>query len=303
MPIEDQLGANPDVRRIGTRTRRRAMDWSLVLASQGIETAIDEHPERGWTLVVAEADLARAQEAIEQYRRENLNWPWRREVSEGGLLFDWAAALWVVINAALFSVNGTPSDLRPAGAMDVGALKHGEWWRLFTAEWLHADLLHLASNGVFGLLLLGFALGRFGTGVGLLAAYLAGTVGNVVSWLLHGEPHRSLGASGVVMGALGLLAAQSFTMLKQNPHAIRLAFGGVAGGGMLFMLLGLDPRSDVLAHAGGFFTGLGLAVALRQLPVLSRARHANAIAASGLAALLLLAWKLALSSTPAAPHN
>ena len=88
MPIEDQLGAKPDVRRIGTRTRRRAMDWSLVLASQGIETAIDEHPERGWTLVVAEADLARAQEAIEQYRRENLNWPWRREVSEGGLLFD-----------------------------------------------------------------------------------------------------------------------------------------------------------------------------------------------------------------------
>lgn len=270
------------------------MDWSLVLASQGIETTIEEHPAHGWTLVVAKADLAAAQAAIEQYRRENLRWPWRRQVSESGLLFDWAGVLWVVINAAFFWFNGTPADLRPAGAMDMAALKHGEWWRLFTAEWLHADFLHLASNSVFGLLLLGLALGRYGTGVGLLAAYLAGAAGNVASALLHGESYRSLGASGVVMGALGLLAMQSVALLKQNPHAVRLALGGLTGGGMLFLLLGLNPGSDVTAHLGGFFAGILFGAALAPIPRLTNRHRLNLAAGLSFAALVVWTWGLAL---------
>ena len=294
MPSEAQPQPDPTAARIPARNRRRAMDWSLVLASQGIETVIEDNPERGWTLVVAAADLARAQAAIEQYRRENLRWPWRRQVSESGLLFDGAAVLWVILNAAFFWLNGTSSDLRPAGAMDVTALKHGEWWRLFTAEWLHADLLHLASNSVFGLLLLGLALGRYGTGVGLLAVCLAGAAGNVASAWLHGEMHRSLGASGVVMGALGLLAVRSLTLLKQNPHAVRLALGGLACGGMLFLLLGLNPGSDVAAHFGGFVAGIIFGAALATIPRLAHRARLNLAAGLLFAALVIWTWGLAL---------
>ena len=270
------------------------MDWSLVLASQGIETAIENHPEHGWRLVVPEADMTKARETIEQYRRENLRWSWRRQVSESGLLFDWAGALWVIINSVFFWFNGTSADLRPAGAMDVAALKQGEWWRLFTAEWLHADFVHLASNSVFGLLLLGLALGRYGTGVGLLAAYLAGTAGNVASFMLHQESHRSLGASGVVMGALGLLAVQSLALLRQNPRVIRLALGGLAGGGMLFLLLGLNPGSDVAAHFSGFVAGILFGAVLASIPRLAHHHRLNLAAGLLFAALVVWTWGLAL---------
>jgi len=46
----------PDARRIPAPTRRQAMDWSLVLTSQGIEHGLDRDEAAGWTLTVAETD-------------------------------------------------------------------------------------------------------------------------------------------------------------------------------------------------------------------------------------------------------
>ena len=44
---------------------------------------------------------------------------------------------------------------------------------LFTPVMLHSDLAHLLANVTFGLVILGFAMARFGPGVTLLATYLA----------------------------------------------------------------------------------------------------------------------------------
>lgn len=69
--------------------------------------------------------------------------------------------------------------------------------------------------------------------VGLLAAYLAGVGGNLATWLVYGDNHRGLGASGMVMGALGLLAAQSVGLLKRrNTNAFRFFAGGIFAGGL-----------------------------------------------------------------------
>src|SRR6185503_14713839 len=128
-------------------------------------------------------------------------------------------------------------------------------WRLFTAVLLHGDLSHLMANITFGLLVLGLAMGRYGAGCALLAAYFAGAVGNLPRVLLHLEI-PSLGASGMVMGGLGMLAVQSLSLRHSNPSAGRHIVGGILGGGMLFVLVGLDPHSDVMAHFGGFVCGL-----------------------------------------------
>jgi len=72
---------------------------------------------------------------------------------------------------------------------------------------------------------------------------------------------------------------------------------------MLFMLLGLDPRADVLGHAGGFVTGLLLAGVLRMFPALSHDRRSNVISAVILAGLVLTAWKCALPPAASAPHG
>jgi rhomboid protease GluP len=269
------------------------MDWSLALVSQGIESIIDFSEATGWGLIVDAPAQERALRTIQQYRVENLRWPWRRKIREQ-ILFDWASLLWVLLISLFFWLGETGVDLSNAGAMNGAAVSRGEWWRLFTAMFLHADLGHLVSNAGFGLLLLGLAMGRYGTGVGLFAAYLAGAGGNVLTWMVDGR-HRSLGASGMVMGALGLLAVQSVPLWRKNPHALKFALAGLAAGGMLFVLLGLSPGTDVVAHFGGFLSGLALGILLVLAGRRAQGTAVNLTSGALFLLLALLPWWLALS--------
>ncbi len=56
------------------RTRRQAMDWSLVLASQGNEHIINHDDKAGWTLAVSAEDHEKALALIRLYRQENCHW-------------------------------------------------------------------------------------------------------------------------------------------------------------------------------------------------------------------------------------
>lgn len=280
--------------RIPARSRRRAMDWSLVLASQGIETAIEPDPEAGWVLVVAATDRERALEAIRLYEAENRRWRWHQPVFHGAVWFDWTALVWAALMVGFFVVEETRGGLREAGWMDNAAFGRGEWWRLFTATCLHADLPHLALNSVVGVLFLGLAMGRYGSGAGLLAAQLAGAAGNLATVWLSGPEHRGLGASGVVMGALGLLAVQSLGLLREHPAWKRAVAAGLTGGLMLFVLLGLTPGTDVVAHAGGFAGGLVLGAALAPFPRLAQRAGLNLLAGLAFGVLIGCSWTLAL---------
>ena len=279
------------------RSRRQAMDWSLVLVSQGIETTIAEPPENGdgWCLLVASANGPRAFQALRQYRVENRGWPWQQNVFRPGLLFDWGSLAWVLL-LLLFYWLDSHHDLHPLGFMDSTAVARGQWWRLFTAVWLHADLAHLAGNATFGFLLLGLAMGRYGTGPGLLAAYLAGVGGNIAAGLIATGPHYSLGASGMVMGTVGLLAVQSFSLWRQTQHAAKFIISGIVGGLMLFILLGLSPGTDIMAHFGGFAGGLVLGSLLTLFPAVVEKPKANFLAGSVFALLVIVPWWLALSN-------
>ncbi len=282
--------------RIPARSRRQVMDWSLVLASQGIEAAIQSPQSgEGWGLLIQARDYDAAIEALRQYRMENAGWPWQRQVLRGRFVFDWASLAWALLAAFFFWLD-SQSDIRPAGLMDPSAVGHGQWWRLFTAIWLHADPGHLGTNSAIGLVLLGLVMGRYGTGAGLLAAYLAGAGGNVAVWVAASAPHRSLGASGMVMGALGLLAVQTFSLWRKTPHALRFIIGGIGGGLMLFILLGLAPGTDVLAHLGGFVSGLVLGSILALDPELAQRSKTNLVCGLVFALLVILPWWRALSS-------
>jgi rhomboid protease GluP len=282
--------------RIRVRSRRVAMDYSLVLISQGIEAVIDSSESDGWGLVVAGQDYDRAVEVLHQYRIENRGWPLRHRVSSDGPFFDWASLAWVLLVGLFFWVQShADSSFREAGLMNAVAVSHGQWWRLFTAIFLHADLGHFAMNASIGFFLLGLTMGNMGAGFGLLAAYLAGVCGNVATWLVFSEGHRSLGASGMVMGCVGLLAVQS--VVFRRAHSWKFALGGLAAGALLFALLGLDPQSDVLAHLGGFVGGLVIGGGLILVPRLCRNTMANVVAGFVFSGLVILPWWLALRSS------
>jgi rhomboid protease GluP len=272
------------------------MDWSLVLASQGIEPIIERADDDGgahWSLVVTAHEHPRALSAIHQYRAENRRWPWQQEAFSEGLLFDWGGLGWLSL-IVLFFWFSARADLRSAGVMDTAAVTHGQWWRLFTAVWLHADLAHLTANATIGFVLLGLALARYGTGVGLLAAYLAGAAGNASAWILSAQPHQSLGASGMVMGGLGLLAVQSYSLWSPTRQKVTYGLSGVLAAVMLFLLLALGPNSDIVAHLGGFMTGLLLGGLLARVEGLSRATIINLLSGIVFMLLVILPWWVAL---------
>lgn len=296
MQLNSQQPNLEPVARIPARTKRQAMDWGLVLASQGIEPMIEQIEDGRWTLVVATEDYDKSVAAIRTYRVENLGLPWRKPIFKTHTIFDWGGVGWVLLTFAFDWLSDRSAALRNAGIMDGKATGDGEWWRLFTAAFLHGDLAHLAANAVFGFILIGLAMGRYGTGVGLLAAFLAGAGGNVLSWLVRGDDFRGLGASGVVMGALGLLAAQSVALLRRNPNALRIALGGVAGGLMLFALLGMTPGTDIMAHFGGFISGLVLGVLLTLTGEWTTRPAVNFLAGFIFTALVIWTWALALGT-------
>ncbi len=270
------------------------MDWSLVLVSQGIESAIEySDGGGGWGLVVPAQDYEGALAVIRLYLQENRRQPWRREIPGAGILFDWGGLAWVFLLVLFFWLNAR-GNLEPTGIMDSVSVARGQWWRLFTATWLHADLGHLGTNAAIGLVLLGLVMGRYGTGVGLLAGYLTGVGGNIAACLLSAAPHHSLGASGMVLGCLGLLAVQSLSMWRQTPHCGKYIVSGVAGGVMLFVLLGLTPGTDVLAHFGGFVTGLLLGTLLAMISRLAQRTGANLLCGLCFAVLVIAPWWLAL---------
>ncbi len=269
------------------------MDWSLVLLSQGIECTI-EHLEHGWALTVRPEDYERAIAAVQQYEIENSAWRWRQTLPGASVLFHWGALVWCILLAAihwLSSLSG--ANLTAVGAVEGAAVLNGAWWRLFTAVMLHGGLAHLMVNITFGLLVLGLAMARYGAGCALLAAFLAAAGGNLASALFHPQI-PSLGASGMVMGGLGLLALQSLSLRNTDPPARKYVVGGILATFLLFVLVGLDPRSDVIAHVGGFVCGLILGGVLALVSQKTLLRPAlNLLAGAVLVALSLLSWTLA----------
>jgi rhomboid protease GluP len=245
--------------RLRARSERQAMDWSLALVSQGLEVTIEHGPGPAeWALVVPEVQAAQAEQTIRQYRLENRRFVWRRELPSQGIVFHGGALVWLAALALIFVLQG---PLQTAGAFDTRAFVTGEWWRAATATWLHADVAHFASNATFGIVALGLAMGRFGAGHALLASLLAGIAGNLLGLGLRGPGYVGLGASGVVMGAMGMVVAQAVGWWRVSRHASRLVAMGLGAGVSLFLLVGMDPRADVLAHVGGFVAGLAAGAA------------------------------------------
>ena len=288
----DDMNGPPQA--IAARSKRQAMDWSLVLASQDIAATIN-HTENGWELLVDRPDYERARATLNQYLVENRGWRWRGEFPGTGMVFHWGGALWVVAMAGFYYWTMVSYPwLQRAGMVDSEAVRGGQWWRLFTAVTLHENLPHLLSNEAMGFLLLGLAMARYGPGVATLAAFLAGVAGNVASVFMAPVAHDSLGASGMVTGALGLITVQPFAPWRNFRGGVSWVPRAVAGGVLILVLIGFSPGTDMVAHIGGFFCGIIFGLTLARIrPAALQGGGLNVICVVALAVLLAVTWKLA----------
>ncbi|XP_024402194.2 RHOMBOID-like protein 6, mitochondrial isoform X1 [Physcomitrium patens] len=140
------------------------------------------------------------------------------------------------------------------GALESDLItKSREGWRLLSAMWLHAGVLHIAGTAS-GMLLLGIPLERQLGFVKVGVVYiLSGFLGSVISALMvHGRV--SVGASGAFMGLLGATLSSIIVNWKSYRHRSR-ALMGVMFFTALNAVFGLMPLADNFMHIGGAVMG------------------------------------------------
>ncbi len=246
----------PAAVRIPARNQRQAMDWSLVLASQSIPARLEAVGEETYWLEVAEGDAAKTHAALNLFQAENRRWRWQRRIPTTPLIFHWGSLVWVAVILVLHVITSRDLALYDAGIMNAASVRLGEWWRPITAVTLHADTAHLTANAMSGFLFLGIAMGYWGAGIGLLAALLAGVAGNFAGWAVYKETARIVGASGMIMGAIGLLAVAPMPVGSLRRLPLQVLLRGLTPALFLFVLMGFGPGTDWIGHTAGFVAGM-----------------------------------------------
>jgi membrane associated rhomboid family serine protease len=158
--------------------------------------------------------------------------------------------------------QGHPSFADRAASSSIGLIGHGEWWRPFTALFLHADIPHLIGNLLSSLFFGTLVARSIGPWRGWALILGCGTLGNALtSALTWPENFTSIGASTAVFGALGILSGLGFSaMLRARLHLpwAKVAAPVLAGVVLLGWLGGGSEsgNTDVLGHVFGFGSGL-----------------------------------------------
>lgn len=273
--------------------------WSLVLDSQGIPNSVVPAGS-GWTLLVDAAHEAQAGASLQAWYNENPQ-PAADAPAEvqapavDSWLVPMAAALILVLLLAavhLWVVQGGGVAWREAGTADASRMFWAQPWRALTALTLHADLLHVLSNMVFGAIFGTLVLATLGPGVGAWLMALAGTAGNLLNAGTRGPTYDGLGASTAVFAAIGILAGYQ---LLNRPSGYR-AWAPLFAAVMLLALYGMGPDTDVLAHAWGFACGLVAGALAAKTRVARLGRRTQWTLFGGLLAFVAAAWIVALGT-------
>jgi rhomboid protease GluP len=165
-------------------------------------------------------------------------------------------------------------------------------YRLVTAMFLHAGLVHLAFN-MWALWDMGKLAERFyGNSQFLLIYLLAGIFGSLASLFFGAKVTVAVGASGAVFGVAGALAAGVFTKSNKLPPRLvssmrtsLLSFIGIS----LFMGFTI-ANIDNAAHIGGLVSGFALASVLAEKfdwEEYKRSRYPRLALACGASALVM----------------
>jgi len=172
----------------------------------------------------------------------------------------------ILINAVLFGVTVATGGFTTDNLVRLGGLvpgfvtADGEWYRVFTAMFLHGSVPHFLMN-MLALYFLGTAMERGIGPIRYLALYLVAGIGGDVAIVFLGEPYvLTIGASGALYGVMAALFY--ITLAKKNwfvPAAVRSIRRMIA---INFVITFLFPNISILGHVAGFLAGLAAAAGL-----------------------------------------
>ena len=180
--------------------------------------------------------------------------------------------LLVAINVVAYlwqiSTGGGP-DYDHGYLIGRNVVERGEWWRIFTAAFLHGSIMHIAFN-MIALYQVGSIVERAMGTMRYALVYLVSIVGSGLAVIAFNYDQPTLGASGAIFGLFGALVAIGLSLPPRGMSivtqtlpiiGINLAFG--------FLVPGISNA----AHIGGLLTGFVIGWLLFQIP----SRHRDMI--------------------------
>ena len=245
-------------------------------------------------------------DCVEKSRREYQVRPVRRMRSGGPMTNLLLAAIWAMflVELAVSMSQGQagslwtgPSEqtLVDLGAMYAPAIAAGQYWRFFTAMFLHAGLLHIAMNS-YALYILGPPVEETLGKIKFLVLYfVTGFAGGAVSYsflpVMAVGGTVAVGASGAIVGVFGAFIA--FAWRRRGSPIARAMLRNAALIILINALLSIGWSTvDWRAHVGGLLSGfvagfLVEEVEVRRLGWVAHAAVFVAVAAAGVVLVIL----------------
>lgn len=257
--------------------------WAKLLASTGrlkeleawsVDTGLAGHPQLGRLV----APMLKEAEATERDDTLQLPDPPAPALSEQrsaaelearmrhkGPLAMFLAATMFLIWIPLWLLDGTndPGLLVAWGATAPPFVEAGQWWRAITTTWLHGSWLHVILNSLNTLVIVPFAVALVGKRLTLLAWVVTaagGTAGSIYSGV-----HLSVGASGAIMGIVGLVMGVLARRPPEVPEVIRRHYFRTLlflTGIMFVYGYSVDGIVDNGGHLGGLLAGVVLGIGM-----------------------------------------
>lgn len=133
----------------------------------------------------------------------------------------------------------------------------GDYYRIVTSMFLHIGIWHATFN-LLALAVVGPDIeAMYGRGPTLFLFLFTGALANLASGLFN--PHGNAGASGALMGLIGLAAIRGHLLGTSHGRAVR---DSMLSWFVYTMLFGLVVHADNWAHGAGFAVGLLLGAVL-----------------------------------------
>jgi len=206
------------------------------------------------------------------------------------VLFAFSLVLSMQLTGGFSGMGGISGQvLLRLGARESHLIFAGELWRLVMPIILHGNLMHIAFN-TFVLMDIGPQMEEtYGSPRYLFLYLLTGIFGNVAStiWsiLFHAGYGISIGASGSLMGLIGLMIAIT---TRRGGAMMQMVRKDLVRWVIYIFVFGLFLRADNAAHAGGLASGFLLGKIFADREPSAGAERKRAYALGWLAAIIIL---------------
>ena len=174
----------------------------------------------------------------------------------------------IIVTYVLIAINVLAFLLTYMGILDVNnycvsasSLKAGEVYRVITAAFMHADIIHIFCN-MYSLFILGSqleqVLGRVKFTVVYIISAIFGCLMSAAVSNITGSNIASVGASGAIFGLMGCLFyfGYHYRLYLGNVLVAQVLPVIILNLGLGFMLPGIDNFAHIGGLVGGLFAGM-----------------------------------------------